>query len=247
MSKQSGLGDNFYFQGYDLSGDVGALSRIGGGPELLEVTGIDKTAFERITGKKSGGMEFSTFFNDDAVGDSAHTALKGLPYTDVIGTYCRGTALGGVSAVCISKQIGYDFTRGNDGGLGANVSLQSNGFGIEWGVQGTAGKRTDTTATSPATGIDTLASASFGGQAYLQVFSLTGTSVTVAIEDSANNSAFSSVAGFAFVAASAKGAQRIQLGSTATLRRYLRVVTTGTFTSAIFQVTIVKNEAAVSF
>ena len=48
MAKQTGLGDNCYVSGYDLSGDVGSLGRVGGGPALLEVTaGTSKAQLHR--------------------------------------------------------------------------------------------------------------------------------------------------------------------------------------------------------
>jgi hypothetical protein len=70
-------------------------------------------------------------------------------------------------------------------------------------------------------------------------------SITVAIEDSANNSAWAALASATFVAATAVGSQRITAGptSTATVRRYVRVVTTGTFSNAIFGVNFVRYEA----
>jgi hypothetical protein len=106
--------------------------------------------------------------------------------------------------------------------------------------------RTDTAATT-GTGIDTAASASFGGQAYLQVFApFTGTDVTVKIQDSADNATFADVAGFSFtqITGGAPSAERIALGNTATLRRYLRAttVTTGGFSSLAFSVNVIKNE-----
>ena len=62
MAKQSGLGDNFYLHGYDVSGDLGSVS-VSGGPAALEVTGIDKSAFERIGGLRTGGMSWQAWFN----------------------------------------------------------------------------------------------------------------------------------------------------------------------------------------
>jgi hypothetical protein len=115
----------------------------------------------------------------------------------------------------------------------------------------TAGRRTDTTATSPATGIDTLASASFGAQAYLHVFSVVGTSVTITIQDSADNSNFLAITpsmAFTAVNGGATSTQRIAVVNTTTIRRYIRVITTGTFSSAVFAVNMVKNaEAGVVF
>lgn len=245
--KSGGLGDNLYVGGFNASGDIQQLGNIGGGPALFNMTGIDKSGYERQGGLRSGQIEYTAFFNHVAVTGATHDKLATLPRTDVILTYCRGTTLGDPAASLVGKQINYDPSRGDDGMLTFGVSTQSNGYGIEWGQQLTAGMRTDTAATL-GTGIDTTASASFGGQAYLQVASFTGTDVTVKIQDSADNATFADVASFAFtqITGSAPLAERIALSNTATLRRYLRVstVTTGGFTSLTFAVNVVKNEIA---
>lgn len=244
MVKQSGLGDALYIGGYNLSGDIGSLGTIGGGPAALEVTGIDKSAFERLGGLRNGSIEFSAWFNDAA--GQAHPVLATLPTTDRVLTYCRGTSIGSPAASLVAKQLNYDPSRGADGSLSEAVSAQSNGYGIEWGQLLTAGVRTDTAATNGAS-LDTLASASFGGQAYLQVFAFTGTDVTVKIQDSANDSAWADVTSFAFAQITAgPTAERIALGNTATIRRYVRAVTvtTGGVTSVSFAVSLVKNEIA---
>jgi hypothetical protein len=244
MAKQSGLGDNFYIGGYNISGDVGSLGTISGGNAPLEVTAIDKSAFERIGGQRNGTIEFSTFYNTAALQE--HVALKGLLTTDRTLTYARGTTIGDPAACMTAKQINYDFTRAADGSLTTAVQAQSNGYGLEWGIQLTAGVRTDTTATSPATGVDTTASASFGIQAYLQVFAFSGTSVTVTVQDSADNASFANISGLsAFTAVTAApGEERIASTNTTTVRRYLRVITSGTFSNAAFSVVVVKNEIA---
>lgn len=248
--KSSGLGDALFVHGFNASGDIQALGNIGGGPALLNMTGIDKSAYERQGGDRSGQLEFTAFHNHVAVTGGTHEKLAALPRTDVILTYCRGTTLGADAASLVGKQVNYDPTRADDGMFTFGVSAQSNGFGLEWGNQLTAGIRTDTAATN-GTGIDTLASASFGGQAYLQAFSFAGTDVTVKIQDSADNVTFADVAGFAFtqITGGTPSAERIALGPTATLRRYLRAstVTTGGFTSLAFAVNVVKNETTVVF
>lgn len=247
MGKTSGLGDGLLIAGFDASGDIQQLGSIGGGPALLNMTPINKSAYERQGGVRSGQIEMTTFFNTVAVTGATHEKLSALPRTDVTLTYCRGTTLGDAAASLVAKQANYDSTRGDDGMLTFSVSAQSNGFGIEWGRQLTAGVRTDTAATN-GTGIDTLASASFGGQAYLQVTAFTGTDVTIKIQDSADNVTFADVAGFSFtqITGGAPLTERIALSNTATLRRYLRAatVTTGGVTSVSFSVNVVKNENA---
>jgi len=246
VAKSSGLGDGLLIAGYDASGDIQQLGSISGGPALLNFTAINKSAYERQGGLRSGQIEMTTFFNTVAVTGATHEKLSALPRTDVILTYCRGTALGDPAASLVGKQVNYDPTRGDDGMLTFGVSAQSNGYGIEWGRQLTAGVRTDTAATN-GTSIDTAASASFGGQAYLHVTAFVGTDVTIKIQDSADNSSFTDVASFAFTQVTAAPAsERIALGNTATIRRYVRAitVTTGGFTSVSFAVNVVKNEIA---
>ena len=88
----------------------------------------------------------------------------------------------------------------------------------------------------------------FGAQAYLQVTGFTGTSVTVAVQDSADGSSYSAVTGLTFTAATAAPyTQRLATSGSATIRRYLRVATTGTFSSATFAVVLNRNLSATGF
>jgi len=248
MAKQSGLGDNLYIDGNNVSGDVGSLDTIATPINLLDVTGIDKSAHERITAIRTGEIKFTAFFN--AATGKIHSVLKTLPRTDRIVTYCRGTTIGNPAASLLAKQIGYDGKRAADGSYLFAVDALSNGYGLEWGNQLTAGLRTDTAATN-GTSYDFGASTSFGFQAYLHVNAFSGTDVTVKLQDSADNSSFADVASGAFtqITTTTAQAQRLAVGGTATVRRYVRVVTTTSagFTSATFAVMLVKNGAAVTF
>jgi hypothetical protein len=248
MTKQSGLGDNLYVAGYNVSGDINSLGRIGGGPAALEVTGIDKSAFERIGGLRDGGIDWVSYFNPAT--DQAHDRFSALPTTDVLVTYCRGTTLGSPAANLIAKQIDYSATRGDDGAFTFAVQAQANGYGLEWCTQLTAGRRTDTTATS-GTGVDFgTGSTAFGLQAYLHVFAFTGTSVTVKLQESSDNGAgdaWADVTGGGFTAATGITTQRIATAVGQTVERYLRVTTTGTFTNAVFAVSVCRNDTATAF
>ena len=244
MAKQSGLGDALYIAGFNASGDIQQLGRIGGGPALLNMTGIDKSAYERKGGLRDGAFEMTTFFNTDPDVDQTHEKLSALPRTDVLLTYCRGTTLGDPAASLVGKQVGYDPQRGDDGMLTFTVSAQANGYGTEKESMVTAGVRADTAATDGAS-IDTTASADFGGQAYLQVFDFDGTDATVKIQDSADDATFADVTGMAFTEITAgPTSERIAVANTDTIRRYVRVITetTGGFTSLSFAVNFIKNE-----
>ena len=248
MAKGSGLGDNLYVGGYDLSGDVGSLQSIRGGPGLLDVTSINRSAFERIGGLRDGEISFNSFFNDAA--GQQHLALRGLPTADVHLMYCRGTTLGNPSACLVAKQINYDPSRPADGSLTFQIQALANAFGLSWGKLLTAGKRTDTSATN-GTGVDFgSGSLAFGLSAFLQVFSFAGTSVTVTIQESSDDGggdAYAAVTGGAFAAASGITAERIETSLSQTVERYLRVVTTGTFSSAVFAVMVNRHEVAVAY
>lgn len=245
MAKQGGMGDHFYVGGVALGGDVQSLSGIHGGPAPWETTDITQSAFSRIGLRRDGGVSGVIYFNTAA--GRAHLTLRPLPTTSVNATYGIGQAVGNPAASTVAKQINYDPTEGTDGSLTFGVDWQaSDATGLEWGFQGTAGIRTDTAATN-GTGVDrgaALASTAFGAAAYLHVFAFTGTSVTVKVQDSADNVSFADVTGLTFTAATAAGFERIATATTATIRRYLRVATTGTFSNAQFMVNMVPYEVA---
>ncbi|WP_033307335.1 hypothetical protein RFN58_06805 [Streptomyces iakyrus] len=250
MAKQSGLGDALFISGYDLSGDIQAVGNIGGGPAALEFTGINKSAHERKGGKLDGRLQTTTYFNPGEEADAAHAVLSVLPRTDVIASYFRGTTLGGASANIVAKQIGYDGQRGDDGQFTFSVEAQSNTYTLEWGRSLTAGLRTDTTGTNGSSVDFGTGSTDFGLQAYLHVFAFTGTSVTVKLQESSDNGAgdaWADVTGGGFAAATGVTAQRIETARDQTVERYLRVVTTGTFTEAVFAVSVIRNDVEVTY
>lgn len=244
MAKQAGLGDYLLIDGYDFSGDIGSLSKIGGGPAAGDLTGITSSAMERIGLLRDGGIDFTSWFNPAI--DRQHEVLSALPYANRIQTYCRGLGLGSPAASCVLKQLNYDPTRSQDGALSIAVSGQANGYGVEWGVQLTPGKRTDVGATNGAS-IDGATSTLFGMQAYVHLVAFTGTDITITVQDSADNATFAAITGGAFTTLTGVGTERIETGRTATIRRYVRVATSGTFTSATFLVNFVRNEVAVNF
>jgi len=250
MAKSSGLGDLLYVDGVDLSGDVGVVDQLASPVIVLDVTGINKSAFERIAGKRDGTVKFTPFWNN-AIGQE-HSVLSTLPRTDRLLTYLHGAVIGGSAAALLGKQVDFDWKRDNTGALTGNVDAQGNGFGLEWGNQLTAGFRTDTAATN-GTAWNGTASTSFGFQTYLHVTSFAGTDVTVKLQDSADNVTFADVASGAFPqitgATTVPFGARLAVGGTATLRQYVRATTTtsGGFTSLKFAVVVMKNTQAVSF
>jgi hypothetical protein len=257
MAKSSGLGQNLYVGGYNLSGDIGSLSNISVTQKTIDVTGIDKSAFERIGGQRDGLLDFTAYFNPETIAgggsrDGAHKVLSALPTADVATMFAQSPTIGAASFCIVGKQLNYDLTRDNAGAITVKVSLNGNAFGGEWGTMLTAGRRTDTAATN-GVAIDNAAATAFGWQAYLQVMAFTGTDLTIKLQDSADNITFTDLAGGGFTALPGGGvplAQRIQSANTATIRRYVRAVTTTSagFTTATFAVAVIANPiAGVSF
>jgi len=249
VAKQGGLGDTAYVDGYDLGGDITAIGSIGGGPATGDVTSIKKSAIERIGLLRDGRIEFTSAFNDDpGPGSStgAHPVLKTLPTSDRLVTYFRGQAVGSPAVSLVAKQINYDGTRGTDGSLFFSVSAQGSGYGLQWGEQLTAGLKTDTAA-SNGTGTDFGAvSTAFGWTAYVHLTAFTGTSVTFNVQDSADNVTFATLSGGSFGAMTGIGAARLTGGLTDTVRRYVRINTSGTFSNAVFAVNFVRYLTAQS-
>lgn len=241
MAKQSGLGDQLFIGGFDIGGDTSAIGALNTPRATLPATGITASANERMFGQRDAHAEFTTFFNTATAQE--HDALKGLPTADTQIMYLRGAGAGNESFCMTGKQIDYNPTRGDDGALTFAVSADANAYGADWALQLTAGKVTHASGASTAS-IDTTASLAFGWQAYLQVFSVGSGTAVVTIEDSADNAAWTTLSGGVFTGATARTFERLQSSSdTATVRRYLRVTTSGVFTNLVFCVAINKNDA----
>ena len=240
-TKTAGMGDHVYVGGYALSQDVQQVGKIGGGPSPLVMTDITQSAFARAGGLRAGQIDLSCYL--DVQSNQAHAVLSPLPRTSTIVSYFHvpGT-IGSAAASLNALQIGYDPARAADGMLTIGVNAMDTKYGLEWGESLTPGDRTDTSATNGAS-FDGGAATTFGAQAYLHLTGFTGTNVTVTIQDSADNASFASL--MAFTAATGRTFERIAV--TGTVRRYVRAVTSGTFSSATFVVNFVRNQTAVTF
>jgi hypothetical protein len=249
MAKSSGLGDNFAIDQYDVGGDVSSINSIASPLAVQEVPGITRKAQERIGLLHDGTMQFATYFNpDNTTGlEGIHRVLCTLPRTDRQVSWFHGATLGLPAASLISKQVNYDGTRADNGAFTFTCQAVGNAWGLDHGVMLTPYRRVDTAATN-GTAVDYgsgSASVSFGWVAYLHVFAFTGTSVTITLQDSADNSSFTALTGGAFTAATGRTSQRLASSSlTATVRRYVRIATTGTFSSADFAVNFVRQPVA---
>lgn len=252
MAKESGLGDGLFVNGYDLSGDIQQVNNIGSPRAVIDVTGINKSAFERVYGVRDGVIEMTTHFNTSA--GQQFPTLKSVPDADSHIMFRHGSTLGNPAAALVSKRVNFDMTRGNEGAVTFAVGAQSNGYGLEWGNLLTAGVRTDTSATN-GTAYDFGADQAgfFDAQAYLHVTAFTGTDCTITIQSSQDNGGtdpFSDRLVFtAVTSAHAYERKAMTTPGTQVMERYVRVKTStsGGFSSISFVVMLNVNRAVTSF
>lgn len=251
MAKQSGMGDFLYVDGVDLSGDVGAVQTMRAPCNALDVTSISKSAYERIHGLFDGEISFNSFFNDAASQEHLTLKAKGSGANRVV-SYFHGAALGGMAAGLVAKQVNYDGARGADGSLVFTIQCLGNGFGLDHSGGGgtlaaadgqlTAGKVTHASATN-GSGLDSgiVGGTAFGLAAYGQFFSLGSGTPTVKIQSSTDDGAgdpYADVSGATFGVVTAPTAARVVTSLTASIERWLRVVSTGTFTNLVLAVNV---------
>lgn len=231
MSKESGLGQAAYFAGFDVTGDTQSWSASNPRADL-NITGINKSAMERILAHGNGQATLSTFFNDAALASFA--AYSPLITTDTHLMICTGTTAGDPTLMLECKQVGYDPSRTADGGFIFSVEVQSTDYPLEWGRLVTP-KVTHGTADSTATW-DSGAASVQGGVAQLQAFACTGDPATYILQDNvADNGAWATYITFGAIASAAHPTTK-RVEETDVCERYRRVTTTGTFTNAIFAV-----------
>ncbi len=242
MAKESGLGARLFVCTVNASNDTKSVDTISKRLTPIDLTGIDKSAYERKAGQLDGNIDWTSFFNPTG----ASLTYDDLPRTDILVSYFHRATLGVPVASVIAKQLEYGATREATGELTTPVKTAGNSYWLDWGLALTAGKRTDTGATN-GTGVDFGswgAPASFGLQAYLHVTSFTGTSATVKLQGSSDNAvgdAYADITGGGFTTVTGATFERIQTARNQAVERWMRVVTTGTFTNLQFAVMAVVN------
>lgn len=240
MAKKSGLAQEFYIGGRDLSGDVAAISLASTPRETTEIQGIDKSAVERLMTRASGMLEFATWFNDAT--DQEHDALKGLPTADILVLWAMGGAIGDAAFAMVAKQINYDWARSQDKSLQGMVRCENAGVAPEWCALLTPGNVTHTAAANGAS-LDNAAASSNGLVGHLHVTAFAGTTITVVVQESSDDGVgdpFTTKLSFAAVTADDSSERTTATG---TVERYLRVSSSGTFTSADFVVAVRRGTA----
>lgn len=65
MAKASGLGDNFYIAGYDLSGDIASIDSITAPIGSIDSTAIKQLAHSRLFSQRDAAWSFTTMFESN--------------------------------------------------------------------------------------------------------------------------------------------------------------------------------------
>ena len=84
-------------------------------------------------------------------------------------------------------------------------------------------------------------STAFGATMHVQVFSFTGSNITFTLRDAATEPTYAAVTGGASSAMTAVGTQRWATSSTQTIRRFLSIGTSGTFSQCTFAVSVSRH------
>jgi hypothetical protein len=158
MSKRSGLGQKLYVvslgsgPAYDISGDVGSIDTADCLFAALDVTGIDKSAHERIPGLGDGKLQY-TAFHDNAAGGQ-HAVVHGLIGTPVRALWVGSAVEGDGLAYAISGILtGYPMTRAANGSLMVKPTID--GYNGDFPDHGqNLALATDASGTVNHTGVD---------------------------------------------------------------------------------------------
>ena len=137
MAKQSGLGDQLLVDdnggtARDISNDVTSHT-LNLPQNLQDVTGLDKSAMERLALLKDGTIEISGVFN--ATTNASHDVFKNKANVRTV-TYRVGGNTGGNPQVAMEMLVGaYNISRSADGSLTWTASLSlADGTVPTWGT-----------------------------------------------------------------------------------------------------------------
>ena len=126
MSKQSGLGDYFAVDDSsgslrDISADVTSLG-VNVGQNLIDITGLDKSAVERLIALGDGSFAVSGVFNSAST--MSHDVFKTRTGTRTT-SYAIGGNSSGLPILTMEMLVdSYNLSRGADGSLTWTAGLQ---------------------------------------------------------------------------------------------------------------------------
>jgi hypothetical protein len=232
MSVKSGISQLLHIQGFDLSGDVTSINDLASPRTVHDVPVLNAAGMKRILSRGDCHLNVTSWFNDAT--ERAHDAFKTLPAGQRLCLYSMGGAIGDVAAMLQARQVGYDGSEGEDGSLSFTIDMAGDG-GLEWADMITAGQDTISSSGNESA-VDQAAQTTAGLAATLQIVSIASGTPTVTIMDSTNGStSWGTIITFTAVAAAAAPTAERKVAS-GTIKRYLRITTTGSFSDLVLLV-----------
>lgn len=195
MAKLSGIGMELYFGGSDLSGCTASIENLSTPRTTIDKTGLVTSSIERVYGHSSGEMTVTTHFNDCA--GKEHLRYRNAPTTDVLAMILVRPCKDQEVAMLTAKQVSYDGTRGTDGDFTLSVEAQSNAQFLEWGK--VLVTKTSVSANGNSPSLNNCAASCSGVAVMIQVSVFSGTSISVALQESSDDGctdAFATIACF---------------------------------------------------
>lgn len=249
MAKQSGAtgAQRLFVDGYDVSGNVSALTSINATRDNLDVTDITQTGKDRRGGLASGELTVNGWWDGtpSQTPPAVHDIFRTLRDSAVISFHDSNAAVGTAVAGLVAHQVNYNPVRSEDGALAWTVNAQgSAGYGLEWGYALTLGSQTFASA-GYGSDCDDLAgspvSTAFGAILYVHLLSLGSGTVTISAVEGASAAPTTAIAGCTTAGLTTRGAYRLpSTSATATIRRYTRLYCSGTFTNAVVAAMLVR-------
>ena len=195
MAKKSGLGNLLFVHGANLSGDVGRINNAASPRRVLEATGISSSAIERLLGPGDGVIDFTSWFNPAA--GQMHPILSALPTTNIVLLLAMGGAVGDAAAILVAKQVDYNPERSVEGAFAFTTQALGESSPLEWGVMLTDGEDTVASGNVEGTTVTVGSSSANGGIGCLQIRDVDAATAAIAIEDSPDDSAWTTLLTFA--------------------------------------------------
>jgi hypothetical protein len=216
MPATHGLNARLYLGGADVSTFFKSAS-VDSSKDTVDTTAFGSASKTYIPGLRDATASLEGMFDNgvsggDAILRAALESSSNLQFS----MYPEGAALGNFGFGLSGIQTSHAISASTDDVVQASAEIQSS-TGAER-LQSVADKGA-VAATGPLTTVDSGAATTTGGVGYLHVF-VSGTSVTVKIQDSVDGTTWTDL--ITFVAATSSQAQRIPLAGGATVKRYLR-------------------------
>lgn len=210
---------NIFVNEFDFStffNDVSASMMI----ETAETSSFGSSAKTYIVGLKDGTVSMSGMFDGTATGtDAVFSSILGSATKQKVIIAPSGNAVGNTAIVLLSDDTSYEVSGAVADLVQTSAEFQSS-QGVENGKILSSGGAITTTGNG--TSVDNAVASTNGGVGFLSVpLNTRNGSITVKVQQSADNSTFTDLITFTVVTSSQKTSERVEVSGT--IARYLRV------------------------